>query len=127
MLESAVYIPSGTISTTDFGDVYYSSAVGERRIDLSYRIDKTKHIGRFVLPDEVTIRYEEEEEIVCALCDDLSLVSCSFDAEKAKNGLEEELKEAINVYIHLLMEADLDPNATKYRVKLAEIERLNSA
>jgi len=129
MVEEAVYISSGTISTTNYEDTYYSysNLISTQKYDPEYRFDKTRHIGDFILPYEVTIRYEKEEDVWCATCDELLIVSCSFDDEKAKKGLENELKDRIYLYVHLLKEEDLDNHAKEYRAKLLEIERLNIA
>jgi len=92
---------------------------------INEKVEKTNRIGKFILPHEVNIRYEKEEDVVCAICDELSIVSCSFNAEKAKRGLKDSLKDSIELYVHLLKEGELDNHAKEYRAKLLEIEKVN--
>jgi len=92
---------------------------------INVKVEKINRIGKFILPHEVNIRYEKEEDVVCAICDELSIVSCSSKAEKAKRGLKDSLKDSIDLYVHLLKEGDLDNHAKEYRAKLLEIEKVN--
>jgi len=92
---------------------------------INVKDEKINRIGKFILPHEVNIRYEKEEDVVCAICDELSIVSCSSNAEMAKRGLKDSLKDSIDLYVHLLKEGDLDNHAKEYRAKLLEIEKVN--
>lgn len=90
-------------------------------------IQKTDKIGRYRLPFNVFIKFESEEDVICAVCKELEIVSCATTYKEAKFSLEAELKDAIDLYVHVLKESELDSNAKEYRKKLSEIERMNAS
>lgn len=131
-LYSNLYNVSGSLSNVfpiDIGvDSHYEysdTIVVEEDIP-NNECEITQEIGHYKLPFSVTIRYKKEEEVICALCDKLSIVSCAYDAEEAKNGLEQELEDAIRLYVHIVDATNLDSKALKYREILSTIERLNT-
>jgi len=127
-----LYDFSGSISSVCYIDIgvdkydEYSGTVVAETDPKNKESEITQEIGHYKLPFSVTIRYETEEEVICALCDELSIVNCAYDAEEAKKGLEQELEDAIQLYVHIVEAANLDTKALKYREILSEIERLNT-
>lgn len=89
------------------------------------KTETTQRIGDYELPYPVTVGYNKEYGIICAICDDLSLVSCGYSIEKAENGLEEELKDAIWLYVDRLMPDNMDTKAKEYRKLLLKILDIN--
>lgn len=120
-LSSLAYIDTGV---DKYGEES-GTIIGETEIPSS-EPEITREIGHYKLPFSVTIRYEKEEEVICALCDELSIVNCAYDAERAKNGLEQELEDAIHLYVHIIDATNLDFKALKYREMLSGIEGLNT-
>lgn len=102
-------------------------------IHISLQLDKmteplamAEHIGRYKLPTSVHIDFENDEDgVICAICNELEIVSCAGSKEEAKNNLESELRDAIDLYVHVLKESELEQRALQYRQRLAEIERMN--
>ncbi len=123
----------GSASTTDVVDTgiiayyEYSDTITGKETIPGGDFEKTQYIGHYKLPFSVIIRYEkEEDDVICAICDRLSLVNCAYNVNDAMNGLEQELKDAINLYVHIIDKANLNPKALKYRKTLDKIERMNT-
>ena len=88
--------------------------------------EEVDHIGRYKLSTKVHINFENEENgVICATCNELKIVSCARSKEEAKNNLESELKDAIDLYVHVLKKSELKQCVLQYHQKLAEIERIN--
>ena len=89
--------------------------------------EEVDHIGRYKLPAKVHIDFEiDEDSVICATCNELEIVSCARSKEEAKNNLETELKDAIDLYIHVLKKSELKQRVLQYHQKLTEIERINA-
>ncbi len=108
---------------------------GDAANDLSYdsimtilfpNIEIVDKIGKFHLPFEVVLKYDMEEDIYCVECEALDIVNCGNNYEEAKNGLEQELEDAIKLYVDIYREDELNSQAKKYRQLLSEIKGINS-
>lgn len=123
----------GSASTTDVVDTginecyKYSDTITGKETIPGGDFEKTQYIGRYKLPFSVIIRYEKDEDnVICTICDKLSLVNCAYNINDARNGLEQELKDAIDLYLHIIDKASLNPKALEYRKTLDKIERMNT-
>lgn len=125
-----------TISSNDMEDFSYNSneisnnfeaIIESEKLDIDYdHICQVIAIGRYRIPSRCEIEYEvESKDIICATCYELDIVHCASNPRDAFNGLESELKTAIELYVHILSITELDDFALQYRTKLSEIEKLN--
>lgn len=132
-----MYSISGTVSSDSTGYIfsndsevknYFELVIADEHLDFNNcNTTEVKEIGKYKLPYKLTVEYEIEcKDVICATCRDLEIVSCAANPTDAFEGLETELKDAIELYVHLLKESELDDLALQYRRKLYEIERLNS-
>ncbi len=126
MFETVSYELASSSTSVQKDDFYYLKdvAIAEYCGKTSKEVD---YIGRHKLPVKVRIDFErDEDDVICATCNELGIVSCATSEYEAEHNLESELKDAIDLYVHVMKENDLDPHALQYRQKLYEIERMNA-
>ncbi len=80
-------------------------------------------IGKYRLPHPVDLAFSTESGgVVYASCDELNIVNCSDNFDSAEAGLEAELADAIELYLHILAGKPLEPQAEKFRELLALVK-----
>lgn len=85
-------------------------------------------IGIYALPEPMEIKFEIEHNIIFLVVDDptFNIIGYGKTVEEAFESLEEDLEDAIKLYVHLTKPEDLEENALKFRERLIELEKINN-
>lgn len=87
-------------------------------------------IGRYLLPRPMKIKYKIQDNLIIVIIDEsptFVLIGYGETVEQAFKSLEEDLEDAIKLYVYFVKPENLEENGLKFRELLIDIEKLNNS